>query len=1133
MSRVEKTFSFASWATDHPSDPVPGDRIDIQFDNHRQAIQSLTRAMDRLVRADGKLNHDLLTPESLPRDLLEGLASKTRREVEDFVDPLIAATKNHLRELEQTQLGLQATLAEIKTRQREADRLLRDTETLSGSVHQHARQAMSAVTKAANLQAQVIEDQNWKDLQANTAQDWALVSTVWAEFMDGAATIPPNILASNSLTGDHWSSRWWAHRAAGAAGMLAWWYQGAFPGAPPSTPNTPTGQPIPIGGMYFDTISGKMFVWNGSSWVPLAQGPAAATTSSLYYLATAGQTVFNLATADHFGASFSFNQTKPEGLHAFVNGVRVVPTDDYSINVASSTVTFVRPLSANAIAGFDILTPVSQLTPSGSVNTVLVNAITPDGVKTHFAGLTAAASGAPVSAAKSEELLVSVNGVQQSPGASYSATADSIDFVQAPEADANVFIVWFGPSLGAGSGAGPPPPSAPAILASPVVTGAATAGSALNTTDGVWSNSPTLITYQWRRNGANIAGAAAPAYTLVSADSSTTVTCLVIASNAGGSASAVSNAISVLPTAPVNSVPPSISGTASIGSTLTLAGNGTWSGGPTFATQWLRDNSNIPGATASTYAVVSADAGHAISAAVTATNAAGSASAGSNALAIPLFPGSPVGIFSVRKVGTGYAGPCLKVRRTSDSVQQDIGFNPATGFIDMSAAAAFAGSALLYVTKWYDQSGGGLDVAQASPGAEPLLVSINGRPYLSFQGGVGSILASAAVGAFALTADHTIGAVTQLNSDLGQVPIGCTDGGAGWAFFYNGVASGPGPQPGKNVFWTPGGAVTGTFDMFGKMPTRMVTTRASTALKIYANGTLGGSGTITTVTASTEVLKIGSYAHFGLNYEGLIGEVFVYASALTDPVRLGIDANQALAFPDTTFATPYNGAACVQFGLNEQISFGNILNYERTQPWTAWGAIQMYGVSPPAIAGGIVFSNVTAPSDPAFPGYEMWVDKQGFMRVRVINNAATFNMIGMIGAVFLADGKKHMLCATYDGSSLAAGIKLYVDGVQDTGAFSEGSFLTASIIKAGQAMYVGTQQNEGAFNFTGTIGHVQLDNVVRSAAYIAPVKNGVIPPKDANTVWRLLLNEGTGVTVNDTSGGGRNGTLTSGNMWVP
>ena len=126
---------------------------------------------------------------------------------------------------------------------------------------------------------------------------------------------------------------------------------------------------------------------------------------------------------------------------------------------------------------------------------------------------------------------------------------------------------------------------------------------------------------------------------------------------------------------------------------------------------------------------------------------------------------------------------------------------------------------------------------------------------------VGSILQSAAVGAFALTGDQTIGAVTQLNSDNGQVPIGCTDGSAGWAFFYNGVAGGPGPNPGKNVYYaTPGWlgrSIAGTFDMFGKMPTRMVTTRASGALKIYANGTLGGSGTVagTIIGTSTEVLQ--------------------------------------------------------------------------------------------------------------------------------------------------------------------------------------------------------------------------------------------------------------------------------------
>ena len=688
-------------------------------------------------------------------------------------------------------------------------------------------------------------------------------------------------------------------------------------------------------------------------------------------------------------------------------------------------------------------------------------------------------------------------------------------------------------------GAGPTPPSAPVNTAPPVVTGTATAGSTLTTTDGSWTPAPTSFAYQWKRNGANISGATANSYLLTGADASTTVNCTVTAFNGLNSASASSNSISVLPTAPVNSVPPVISGTTSLGSTLTVTSNGTWSGGPTFTYQWQRGVTNISGANTSTYVVAAPDLGTSVSCVVTATNVAGSASVGSNALVVPVFPATPVALFSLRNVGTGYAGPCLKVRRTSDSTQLDIGFNPTTGVIDMAAANTFAAGSLLYVTKWYDQSSNALHVVQVNPGAEPLLATINGRPWLSFQASVGSILQSAAVGTFALAGDQTIGAVTQLNSDNGQVPMGCIDGSDGWAFFYNGVAGGPGPNPGKNVYYATkagsGAQIAGTFDMFTKMPTRMVTTRASGALKIYANGTLGGSGTVagTNIGTSTEVFKIGTYAHFGLNFEGLIGEVYLYSSALTDPVRLAIDANQAAAFPDTGFLPPYNGTAAVQFGFNQQISFGNILNYERTQPWTAWSAIQMYGVSPPAVAGGIVFSNVTAPSDPTFPGYEMWVDKQGFLRVRVIHDASVFNMIGLIGSVFLADGKQHMVAATYDGSSLIAGIKMYIDGVLDTAAFGEGSFLTASIIKTGQAMLVGTQQNEGSFNFTGTIGHLQLDNVVRNAAYIAPIKNGVLPPQNANTVWRLLFNEGTGTLVHDTSGASLNGTLTSGNMWVP
>ena len=85
---------------------------------------------------------------------------------------------------------------------------------------------------------------------------------------------------------------------------------------------------------------------------------------------------------------------------------------------------------------------------------------------------------------------------------------------------------------------------------------------------------------------------------------------------------------------PVNTVAPVVSGTATVGSTLTTT-NGTWLGAPapTFTYQWQRGVSNISGATSSTYVVQLADVGNTLRCVVTGTNAVGSASANSNSTA--------------------------------------------------------------------------------------------------------------------------------------------------------------------------------------------------------------------------------------------------------------------------------------------------------------------------------------------------------------------------------------------------------------------------------------------------------------------------------------------------------------------
>ena len=176
----------------------------------------------------------------------------------------------------------------------------------------------------------------------------------------------------------------------------------------------------------------------------------------------------------------------------------------------------------------------------------------------------------------------------------------------------------------------------PVNTAAPVISGSLTVGSTLSCTQGTWTNSPTSYAYQWLQNGVNISGATSASYVVVTGDAGTSIRCTVTASNATASASATSNALAIaaLPSAPANTVAPVVSGTATVGSTLSCS-TGTWTNSPTgYAYQWLGNGLNISGATSSTYVTVTADGGTSVSCRVAATNAGGTTSQASNALAI-------------------------------------------------------------------------------------------------------------------------------------------------------------------------------------------------------------------------------------------------------------------------------------------------------------------------------------------------------------------------------------------------------------------------------------------------------------------------------------------------------------------
>jgi hypothetical protein len=123
--------------------------------------------------------------------------------------------------------------------------------------------------------------------------------------------------------------------------------------------------------------------------------------------------------------------------------------------------------------------------------------------------------------------------------------------------------------------------------------------------------------------------------------------------------------------------------------------------------------------------------------------------------------------YSFRKLRTAYAGSAVRIRESGGNTEADIGFD-GSGDFDTAAAAAHIGANSGFIVTWYDQSGNGFDVTQATAANQPAYdaTGISSLPMASYDG-ANYFLADTSVALFPLMSSQgTILSVMQQDGSV-------------------------------------------------------------------------------------------------------------------------------------------------------------------------------------------------------------------------------------------------------------------------------------------------------------------------------------------------------------------------------
>jgi hypothetical protein len=143
--------------------------------------------------------------------------------------------------------------------------------------------------------------------------------------------------------------------------------------------------------------------------------------------------------------------------------------------------------------------------------------------------------------------------------------------------------------------------------------------------------------------------------------------------------------------------------------------------------------------------------------------------------------------YSITKLRSAYNGACIRVRRSTDNAEQDIGF--VNNELDTASLLAFVGAGSGFVTTIYDQTSGGNDFTSTTLTRQSIivnagvLVTLGGRAVLNRQTNITGYISNlnfiADTNVYGL---HYIGRVELIASSITHNMLGSLNGGGDYGY---------------------------------------------------------------------------------------------------------------------------------------------------------------------------------------------------------------------------------------------------------------------------------------------------------------------------------------------------------------